>query len=425
MRDLRHPSFRRGLLALAICQALACPAAMANPTGGKIVHGTGTIENVDNVLTVTTGTRRSVIDWQTFSIGPDEITRFIQPSSDSSVLNRVLANEPSLLLGRLESNGQVFLINPFGILVGEGAAIDVAGFVASTLDLGLHDYLEGRFRFSGGSSAAPIVNQGRIVTPEGGSIYLVAPEIENSGLLSAPGGEVLLAAGRELRLVDTGTPGVTVVLTGAPGDVTNVGQVLVDAGTVGMAGALVRNSGVVDAGSMVREGGRIFLRATDAVELSGGELRARSAAATGGAIDVTAPLVEVREATLDASGASGGGRIRLGGPRRGGKDGDDSLPTADTLFVSSGSTIRADAEVAGRGGEIILWSDVESVLFPDHQRPRGGRRGRRFRRALVAEPAGLGRASRCGSGRDGAVRSQEHCDRRGRRGPGARPDLRQ
>jgi len=401
MRHRRHHVLRRSCIALAVCQALACSVAMANPSGGKVVRGQATIDQLDNILTITTGTQRSVIDWQTFSIAPDEITRFMQPSSDSSVLNRVVTNEPSLLLGRLESNGQVFLINPFGILVGEGAAIDVAAFVGSTLNLGIDDYLEGRFHFAGDNAAAPVINQGHIVTPQGGSIYLVAPEVENSGLLSAPDGQVLLAAGRELRLVDTGTPGVSIVITGAPGDVTNLGRVFVDAGTVGMAGALLRNSGTVSASSVVHDGGRIFLRASDAVELSGGELQARSAVSTGGAIDVTAPFVELQEATVDTSGASGGGRIRLGGPRRGGRDGDDTLATADTLFVSSG---RCRSGRPRRRDHPLVRCGVRAV--PHRQRPRCGRRGRRIRRVVFGQPAGLGRPGRRRAGRDSVVRPE-------------------
>src|SRR5690606_14902950 len=95
----------------------------------------------------------AIINWQSFSIGANEITRFIQQSQASAVLNRVTggggAIDPSVILGALQSNGRVFLINPSGITFGAGAQIDVAGLVASTLDISNADFLANRLRFQG------------------------------------------------------------------------------------------------------------------------------------------------------------------------------------------------------------------------------------------------------------------------------------
>ena len=77
----------------------------------------------------------------------------------------MIANNPSVLLGTLSSNGQVWLINPAGIMVGQGATIDVAGFVASTLKVDTADFLAGRLNFGATPNAGSVQNNGQITTP--------------------------------------------------------------------------------------------------------------------------------------------------------------------------------------------------------------------------------------------------------------------
>jgi len=107
-----------------------------------VVAGQASFAPAGKTLTIT-NTPGTIIQWQGFSIAADELTRFVQQSSRSSVLNRVVGQDPSSLLGRLESNGRVFLINPNGIVFGQGSRIDVGGLVASTLDLSNADFLAG------------------------------------------------------------------------------------------------------------------------------------------------------------------------------------------------------------------------------------------------------------------------------------------
>ena len=64
---------------------------------------------------------------------------------DSYVLNRVTGGTESQILGQLVSNGAVYLVNPNGILIGEEAQVQTAGFIASTLDLLGEDLLDKHF----------------------------------------------------------------------------------------------------------------------------------------------------------------------------------------------------------------------------------------------------------------------------------------
>ncbi|HUX25545.1 MAG TPA: filamentous hemagglutinin N-terminal domain-containing protein, partial [Burkholderiales bacterium] len=158
---------RKRLIAAAIASCFVNAPAWANPTGPQVVNGAASFSQAGKLLTVN-NTNGAIINWNSFSIGASETTRFNQASASSSVLNRVIANDPSVLLGTLSSNGKVWLVNPAGILVGQGAKIDVAGFVASTLNVANQDFLAGRLNFGATPNAGSIQNDGQITTPSGG-----------------------------------------------------------------------------------------------------------------------------------------------------------------------------------------------------------------------------------------------------------------
>ena len=124
--------------------------AHANPEGGNVVAGTATIDDsISKTLTIRQKTNKAVINWTSFSIGLDETTHFIQPSSSSIVLNRVTGDTTSAILGRLTANGQVMLLNPNGILFGANSRIDVASLVATTHDIDNNDFLAGNIENAG------------------------------------------------------------------------------------------------------------------------------------------------------------------------------------------------------------------------------------------------------------------------------------
>ncbi|HUQ76248.1 MAG TPA: filamentous hemagglutinin N-terminal domain-containing protein, partial [Burkholderiales bacterium] len=91
------------------------------PTGGRIVGGQAAITQSGSSMAIQQTTTKAALDWQSFSIGSQATVRFNQPSASSIALNRVLGNDGSQILGQLSANGQVFLINPNGILFGRGA----------------------------------------------------------------------------------------------------------------------------------------------------------------------------------------------------------------------------------------------------------------------------------------------------------------
>ncbi len=361
---------RKRLIVVAVSACFASAPAWSNPTAPQVVNGSASFNQAGKLLTVN-NSNGAIINWNSFSIGAGEITRFNQASVASSVLNRVITNDPSVLLGTLSSNGRVWLVNPGGIMVGRGARIDVAGFIASTLNVRNEDFLAGRLNFGATPNAGSIQNYGQITTPTGGSVYLVAPNIENHGIINAPNGEVLLAAGQTAQLIDTGTPGVKVDITGAEGNATNLGEIVADAGRIGIAGVLVKNSGTLDASSVVKEGGRIFLKASKDAYVDGAG-RIITTGTKGGSIEVLGNRVAVMDqAQLDASGSAAGGTVLVGGDFQGK---NPEVQNANITYFGPESSIRADATGNGNGGKVIVWADDTTRAY-GHISARGGRDG--------------------------------------------------
>lgn len=266
MQILRNPSPTLGRALLVMAALTANVAAFANPTGPTVVNGSVTFLPAGNVLQIT-NTPNAIINWQSFSVSAGELTRFTQQSAASAVLNRVTTQNPSAILGALESNGRVFLVNPNGILFGANSRIDAAGLVASTLNLSDADFLAGRLRFAGEGGA--ILQAGSIATPPGGQVMLIGGQVINTGQITAPHGDVILAAGESVELVDPATPNLSVQITAADHQVVNLGRIIADAGRIGIFAGLIDHSGTIGADTAVAtDDGRIVLKATHDIRLA-------------------------------------------------------------------------------------------------------------------------------------------------------------
>ncbi|QPF71480.1 filamentous hemagglutinin N-terminal domain-containing protein [Roseateles sp. DAIF2] len=347
-----------GLAATGGALAAGPVAPNALPSGGTVSFGQAGIVQNGSQLTIRQGSDKAILNWNSFNIGAQASVVFQQPGANSVVLNRVSSNEPSQLLGNLSANGKVWIINPAGIMVGQGAQINLQSLVASSLAIRDEDFLAGRMNFQATPNAGQVRNLGSITTPAGGSVYLIAPQVENGGVIRAPNGEVILAAGQRVELLDTATPGVKVEISGAEGQATNLGQVISEAGRIGMAGVLVRNSGRLSADSAVSEGGRIFLRASKDAVIDG-TAGIGVTGTRGGQVEVTGERVGLLgSARIDASGVNGGGTVLLGGDYQGG---NSAVRNAQTAVLAPDAVIKADATGQGHGGKVIVWSDGVTI----------------------------------------------------------------
>jgi filamentous hemagglutinin family protein len=302
--------FRPKLISIAVASCFVTGTALANPSGHTVVHGNVTVKEVGNLLKIH-NSPNAVINWRSFSIGANEITRFIQESRNSVVLNRVTGSggaiERSVINGALTSNGRVYLLNSSGVVFGAGSVVDVAGLVVSSLQLSDADFHAKRLRFTDGAGAGRIENHGTITTQRGGEVYLVGSAVTNSGVITSPDGNVVLAAGNQVELVNPGTPNLRVEISAPDNQAVNLGNIVAESGRIGIYAGLINNSGAIRADSAVAEGGRILLKAKQSVTLESSSVLDASGVG-GGTIEVLAKdggSVNVA-GRLDASAPTGG-----------------------------------------------------------------------------------------------------------------------
>ena len=330
---------RPKIAALAVAACFSS-VVLANPTAPTVVHGTASFAQAGSILNVT-NSHNAIINWGSFSIGVNELTKFIQPSALSAVLNRVVGQDPSAILGALQSNGRVFLLNPNGIVFGAGSQINVAGLVASTLNMSNADFLAGRMNFTDGAGAGAVVNNGSI-NASGGPVYMVGNAVTNNGIITSPGGEIVLAAGNSVELVNPGTPNLRVEIQADSNEARNLGSVVADAGRIGIYAGLIKQGGVLNANSAVAEGGRIMLKSTKRTDLEVGSVTSARGTSGGQIIALSGMTDGVTNVagTMDVSATAGnGGFIETSAAR---------------VNVADSALIKASGGVGGKGGTWLI-----------------------------------------------------------------------
>jgi filamentous hemagglutinin family protein len=368
--------------------ALAVPPIQASdlPTGGQVVSGSVSIDTTGSAVTITQGSDRGIVNWNGFSIGAGKNVNFVQPGAGAAILNRVTGDTPSTIAGSLTANGQVFLINPNGIAITSTGTVKAGGgFVASTLGISNEDFLSGQYRFEGDGTLAGVSNEGIVTIGRGGYTALIGGTVRNDGLIAVPMGKVGLGSGEQATLDLSGDGFLQVAVPtgeGAEGKgalIENGGTISADGGTVVMKAATARNtarqainlSGVVEASSISGRDGEIVIGGGESGSVAvTGKITAKSSTGKGGKITVTGKSIELKGATVDASGAKGGGSVKIGGDRQG----KGTTQRAASVKIDPASIISADATQAGTGGTVVVWSD-ELTTFAGQISARGAGTG--------------------------------------------------
>ena len=310
---------RRRLARAAVAATLlaAASGALAGPTGAQVSSGTASLLQNGATLTINQSSQNLALNWQSFNIASNETVNFVQPGASAVALNRVLGSDPSAIYGKLNANGQVFLINTNGILFGKGAEVNVGGLVASTLNLSDADFVAGKRSFSGHGNAG-VTNQGRIGA-DGGYVALLGGQVSNQGTLQATLGTVALAAGQQATLDFAGDKLISVqVDRGALHALAENRQLVqADGGTVvltakaadQLVAAVVNNSGLIQARTLANRAGVITLLGdTQAGQVKlGGTLDASApAGGNGGFIETSAATVTVADSAHVSTAAPAG-----------------------------------------------------------------------------------------------------------------------
>lgn len=375
---------RAGVLAAAAAATLGAANASAEPTGASVTAGQVSLDaSLPGHLRIDQLSDRAVINWQSFSIGEGESVQFRQPGGASSVLNRVVGAHRSVLDGALKANGNVFLVNRSGILIGAKGQIDVGGFLATTSDIADADFLAGRYSFHDSTGATgSVINNGRISVSDGGLAALVAPSVANHGIIAAKLGKVVLGGGSAFTLdlygddlfkfaVGAKTSGAASVEQGGAINAEGGRVLLTSQAAQDVVTGVINMSGIVQAGSARQDGGDIVLFAAEGTVNVSGALDASSAAGHGGQVEVLGRAVHLNDgAQIATAGASGGGNVFIGGDERG----IGTRPQATHVSIASGAAINASAGDLGDGGKVIVWSKG-STAFRGLVRAQGGANG--------------------------------------------------
>ncbi len=264
-----------------------CGACGANGPTAWVSSGTASAVSSGNLFTVNQASARAILNWQSFNISADGKVEFRQPDANAVALNRIFQGDPVRILGTLQANGSVYLINQNGILFGSSARVNVGGLVASTLDV-TPDALDNILKAAANSSPAfrsfvdgagnnasgdVQVQRGAELTADAGQMLLLGMNVTNEGLLRAPGGQIVLAAGDSVYVAPSFDPNLRGLLVdvGHGGNVTNAvsGDIGADRGNATLVGLLVNQQGRVSASTSVRENGSIRLLARDNATIGG------------------------------------------------------------------------------------------------------------------------------------------------------------
>ena len=318
----------------------------AMPTRGQIQSGQGSIAQNGKNMTVTQNSGKMAVDWTQFNIARDEAVKFAQPGRDAVALNRITGGQKSVIDGALSANGNLFLVNPNGVVFGKTSTVDVGSLVASTAQL--NDSFMKNFASStanlnltiGDGNSSAILNEGTI-TAQGGLVALHAAQVENTGTISNAGGQVALAAAKQLTLSPDSDGKLNYVVDGelAQAKALNSGRIQADGGYVVMTaksaddvlGTVVNNTGTIEARTLRKdEKGQILLDGGQSgqVEVSGtldasGTAEGQSA----GSIKVIGQKTLVHDNTsLLAKGNVDGGKIETSG---------DVLKLGDNLKINA------------------------------------------------------------------------------------------
>ena len=338
--DPRHPGkslsvVPNGLAPGGLQVAAGVPANLAKPTTGEnasLWQGANLPRQASasgkTTVTIKQTAQQALLTWQTFNIGTQTTLKFDQSAGGADKNQWIAFNKvndpsgsPSQILGSIQADGQVYVINRNGIIFGGASQVNVHALVASSLTInenlisrGVLNNPDMQFLFSeftiealpSGSMAAftPTVTAGTVAgdvevqkgailsTPTsadhaGGRIALVGANVTNEGTISTPDGQTILAAGLQVGMTahsssDASLRGLDVYIGAVSdskaanpnyaGKAVNSGYIDAPRADVTLAGKTVEQRGTIASTTSVSLNGRIDLLANyNATRITEGE----------------------------------------------------------------------------------------------------------------------------------------------------------
>jgi filamentous hemagglutinin family protein len=355
---------RRKLLVTGL---LVCTTSVwALPIGNQLVTGQSTVSTPSaNVMQIDQASQRAAINWQGFSIGQNETVNIQQPNANAALLNRVVGQDTSQIQGKLNANGQVYLVNPNGVIFSNTAQVDVGGLIATTHDISNQDFISGKNHFTQNGATGKVENHGTINAKDGGVVALISETVTNTGTINSPKGTIALTAGKtvDLDFQGDGLVEVKILEAALNAQIKNQGVIQADGGRVVMSAktanqlidTVINQQGIVKAQGLSQRNGEIILDGgNNGIVQVSGELNTGGNAITpqssaGGNINITGANIAVENtAKLDASGTQQGGTVQIG----------DKQATQQVV-LAQGSTINSNAIENGTAGKIEILANMD------------------------------------------------------------------
>ncbi|MCU0779494.1 MAG: filamentous hemagglutinin N-terminal domain-containing protein, partial [Akkermansiaceae bacterium] len=308
------------------------------PTGGASTPGswigakapTQTTDKGKTTVTVRQTAQQALLRWDTFNVGKNTTLNFDQSKGGEDVGKWISFNQvrdpaanPSQILGNIKADGQIYLLNPNGVIFGGSSRVNARNLTVSSLPIntnligqGLLNNRDAQFLFSalkvpGGSDGTPdfnpeaapaggkfgdiIVREGAIIKSpsdgagNGGRIMLAGPNVINHGTISTEAGQTVLAAGLQVGVAahDANDPSLRGldVWVGEVGDyggtIENRGIIESLEGSISLTGKSISQNGALESSTSVSLNGRIDIRASYGA-VSNPNFDSTSAAGAGG-----------------------------------------------------------------------------------------------------------------------------------------------
>lgn len=352
------------------------------PADGQITSGVGDISAINNTMTVSQSSEKMIVEWSKFNLSTDAHLNFVQPSVNSAVLNRVnFTGGLSEINGKINANGQVYIINPNGIIFGNQASVNVNSLIASSLNIHNDIFNNGLLtvknadavfqEFNGGTkSFVRVLSGASLKSSAGGRVMLFADRVINEGSIQSPEGQIIMAAGSKIYLESSEDPNLRGLLVEVDGNgsISNLadkssGGLEVTHGNVTLAGLMVNQNGYVKATTSITSNGSIRLQARNETIVQSNSKGTLSRYATNGGAVVFGEnsVTEVALDILDSATSI------------------DQSTLLKSIIDASGSTLRLmrDASIIAHGGDVSLFAGrnpIDPIINPSSLAPKNSSR---------------------------------------------------
>ncbi|HHF7142052.1 TPA: filamentous hemagglutinin N-terminal domain-containing protein [Haemophilus influenzae] len=260
------------LIILTTCSGAVYASTQDLPQEENVVFGNVKIEKTVDKMTINQTSDKAQINWKSFDIGKNKEVEFQQPSTSAVAYNRVTGGNASQIQGKLKANGKVYLANPNGVIITQGAEINVAGLFATTKDLERISENGNQFILKAKDGRVlkegKVLNEGKITAQD--FVVLNGDQVINKGEISSNNGKVHLSSGYNFTFTLSDS-GISVALEDntVQGIVENEGSIKAGEITLSAKGrkqaldSLVVNNGVLEATKVRNTNGKIVLSADE------------------------------------------------------------------------------------------------------------------------------------------------------------------